>query len=99
MRHIDRSPFTLLKELWISYPGSDANTTFDLLALQLLVIDQESTFIHGLANMLGPEEGVVTSPYIATIEVRGYVRLADFAEVLRARADAVCRPKKSRMKG
>jgi len=98
MRHIVPL-FTQLKELWISFHGSGANTILilDFPALELLVIDQGPTFVSSLAKMLGPRKRVVPSPHIATIEVRGYVCVADFAKVLRARADAGCRLKKLRV--
>ena len=90
IRDIAQCPFILLKELWISFCGRGVRTAFDFPALELLVIGQELDFVGELADMLGPGEGVVPSPRIATIEIRGYVRMEDIAEVLRARAKAGC---------
>ena len=100
MRHIAQSPFNLLKELWISFHGiaTCAYISFDFPVLELLVVGQEPSSLHGLPLMLNPRKGVVPSPRIATVVARGQVHVANFANVLRARADAGCRLKTLRMK-
>ena len=79
MRHIARSPFNLLKELWISFHGRGASIPLDFPALELLVVGREPSLLDNLGDMLAPQEGVVPSPRIATIELRGGFYVTAFA--------------------
>ena len=52
LRHNAQSPLTLLKEPWIPFYGSDSNSTFDFLALELLVIGQGHPSYMGFVDVL-----------------------------------------------
>ena len=101
MRHVAQGPFNLVKELWIPRHAGGTNIPLVFPALELLVLGREQALALGFSGMLAPRDGVVPSPRIATIEIRGCVDpvlVVEFSTVLRDRANAGCRLKKLRMK-